>query len=103
MTSPAHDLLLFQIKALGLPEPNLEFRFHKTRRWRFDAAYPSHKLAIEVSGAVWTQGRHTRGEGYSKDCVKYNEAAIQGWRVLHFTTAMVESGEAMGVIERALR
>ena len=27
-----------------------EFRFHETRKWRFDYAFPSHKIAIEVDG-----------------------------------------------------
>ena len=37
------------------------------------------------------------------DCEKYNEAALASWKVLRFTAAMVRNGEALGVIERALR
>lgn len=68
-----------------LPVPEKEHRFDKTRRWRFDFAYPKIKLAIEIEGAVWTQGRHTRGIGFIKDCEKYNAATLQGWKVLRYT------------------
>lgn len=95
--------LAVQCRAIGMPEPVTEFRFHKTRRWRFDYAWPHHKLALEVDGGVWTQGRHTRGAGVEKDCEKYCEAVVQGWRILRVTTRHVRSGQALGWIERALQ
>ena len=92
---------LFQIRALELPMPEREYRFHPVRKWRFDFAYPDRMLAIEIHGGVWTQGRHTRGSGFTKDCEKYTEAAILGWRILHFTSTHVETGDAVGKLERA--
>lgn len=59
-----------------------EYRFHPTRRWRFDYAIPSKKIALEVEGGVFTQGRHTRSTGFLGDMEKYNEAARLGWRVV---------------------
>lgn len=59
-----------------------EFQFHPTRRWRFDYAIPSHKIALEVEGGVFSKGRHTRGAGYIGDIEKYNEATRLGWRVV---------------------
>lgn len=59
-----------------------EFQFHPTRRWRFDYAIPSHKIALEVEGGVFSKGRHTRGAGFIGDIEKYNEAARLGWRVV---------------------
>ncbi|WP_114752330.1 hypothetical protein [Pleomorphovibrio marinus] len=59
-----------------------EFRFDPNRRWRFDFALPHYKIAIEVEGGVWTQGRHTRGSGFVKDIEKYNRAAALGWRLV---------------------
>lgn len=62
-----------------------EYRFYDKRRWRFDFAIPSRKIAIEIEGGVWTNGRHTRGKGYIGDMEKYNFAALLGWRILRFT------------------
>ena len=66
----------------ALPTPHLEYVFAPPRKWRFDFAWPEQKVALEVEGAVWTRGRHTRGSGFVKDMEKYNLAAIMGWRVL---------------------
>jgi len=63
-----------------------EYRFHPTRRWRFDFAIPEHKIAIEIEGGIFVRGRHTRGAGYQKDCEKYREATILGWQLLRYTT-----------------
>lgn len=59
-----------------------EFQFHPTRRWRFDYAIPSHRIALEVEGGVFSKGRHTRGAGFIGDIEKYNEATRLGWRVV---------------------
>lgn len=92
----------FHMDAAGVPEPVREFRFHPTRRWRFDFAWPEQKVAAEVEGGTWTGGRHTRGSGFEKDCEKYNAATALGWRVFRFTAGMVNSGEALNTIEAAL-
>lgn len=62
-----------------------EYIFHPTRKWRFDYAIPSLKIAIEIDGGVWTNGRHNRATGYLGDLKKFNAAASLGWRVLKFT------------------
>lgn len=54
-----------------------EYKFHPTRRWRFDYFHKSG-VAIELEGGVYTGGRHTRGTGFLKDMEKYNEAASRG-------------------------
>jgi len=77
-----------------------EYKFHPTRKWRFDFAWPLEKFAVEIEGGVWSGGRHTRGKGFIEDCIKYNEAVMLGWRVIRVTTDMVQSGEAMIYIER---
>ena len=62
------DTLLKQVG--GCPAPVKEYRYAKPRRWRFDRAWPEQKVAVELDGGVYTQGRHTRGAGYEKDCEK---------------------------------
>ena len=79
-----------------------EHRFHPTRRWRFDLAWPDKKVAVEVDGGAFISGRHARGAGIRSDCEKFSEAAAMGWRVLRVLPEHVESGQALGWIERAL-
>jgi hypothetical protein len=64
----------------GAEPPVREHRFHAERRWRFDFAWPSIKLAVEIEG----RGRHQTVVGFRNDCEKYNEALRMGWRVLRF-------------------
>lgn len=90
------------VRLCSLPRPEREFRFCPPRRWRFDFAWPSEKIAVEIEGGTWTNGRHTRGRGFEQDCEKYNEAVLLGWRVLRFPTAAVESGQAAAVVARLL-
>ena len=62
-----------------------ELQFHPDRKWRFDYAFPSRKIAIEIDGAIWTLGRHNRPRGYLNDMEKLNTAASMGWLVLRFS------------------
>lgn len=75
-----------------------EYRFHPIRKWRFDFAHIKMRIAVEIEGAVYTRGRHTRGTGYLKDCEKYNEAQMLGWKVLRYSTT--QTGEMVRDIER---
>jgi very-short-patch-repair endonuclease len=99
--SGAERLLLLHLRAAGLPEPVHEYRFHPSRKWRFDFAWPAAMLAVEVEGGAWIAGRHVRGRGFEADCEKYNKAVLLGWRVLRFTSAMVEDGHALCILEQA--
>ena len=83
--------------------PILEHRFAPPRRWRFDLAWPSLRLALEIEGGTWTGGRHVRGKGYERDCDKYNAAALAGWTVLRATTAMLRDGRALALLQQALK
>jgi very-short-patch-repair endonuclease len=84
-----------QCQLAGLPIPVAEFRFHPVRKWRFDFAFIAVKLAIEVDGGAFVQGRHTRGAGWLKDQEKLNTATVLGWRVLHVTPKQVADGTAL--------
>ena len=94
--------LLQQIRWAKLPEPKTEYRAIPDRRFRFDLAYPKIRLLIEVQGGIWRKGGHSTGKGISRDYEKNNLAVQNGWRVLYFTAEMIESGEALAMIEKEL-
>lgn len=96
-------LLLWQVAAVRLPEPVTEHRFLPPRRWRFDVAWPAHKVAVEVDGGTWIGGRHVTGAGFERDAEKLNTAAVEGWLVLRVTPAMVDDGRALRFVERAIQ
>lgn len=103
MKSEAHILLEIHLKELGLTFVP-EFQFHDTRKWRFDYVIPNQSpsaptVAIEIDGGVWTQGRHTRGQGYLGDLEKFREAAAMGYAVYRFSTQEVLNGKAREFIK----
>lgn len=104
MKGRAIDALVEQI--LFAPEigeePALEYRFHPGRKWRFDIAFPQRKIAIEYEGIMTGKSRHTTITGFARDCEKYNEAVIAGWRVLRFTYDDVRSGKALDALIRLI-
>ncbi len=91
-----------QCELSGLPMPVEEFRFHSVRRWRFDYAFIAQRLAVEIDGGGFVNGRHSRGSGIEKDCEKLAEALALGWRVLRVTPKHVKSGQALTWITRLL-
>lgn len=104
LTSTAADTLIWQLKMALHRTAEREWRFHKSRRWRFDVALPDVKLAIEINGGAFLKdgGRHTRGPGYRADCEKLAHAAILGWRVIPCLPEQVKSGLVLRYVEQAL-
>lgn len=68
-------------------KPEQQYRFHASRKWRFDYAWPAMKLAVEIDGGQWIAhgGRHNT----DGDREKLNAAAVLGWRVLRYSGAML--------------
>lgn len=93
-------MLVEHINQERLPMPVVEHRFHATRRWRFDLAWVELRIAAEVEGGVYSNGRHVRGKGYEADMNKYNEATIMGWKVLRFSTGQVKQRLAIQTLMR---
>jgi len=89
----------------ALPKPELEYRFHPERMWRFDFAWPKYKLALEVDGGVFLPGagRHNSGAGFSGDCEKLNSAAVIGWRILRVFPKDLLKIETIEMVRRAMR
>lgn len=94
------DKLMEMIKHTpGIPVPVRQYRFSKGRHWRADFAWPDQRILLEVEGGAFIGGRHVRGMGFTKDCVKYNAAAMLGWMVLRFTTLQIRNGLAIETIK----
>jgi very-short-patch-repair endonuclease len=79
-----------------------EYRFHPTRKWRFDYAIPAKKIAIEYEGQPYriAKGGHNTIKGFQSNCEKYNEATLLGWKVLRFTAKMIENGTAFKQLDK---
>ena len=93
------DLFIMLCKEHGLPLPEKEFRFHPPRRWRIDYAWSEHKLAVEIEGGRWIQGRHNRPIGFKLDMEKYNQLAMDGYWLLRFTPEEVKNGYAVDCVK----
>lgn len=91
-----------EINLIGLPVYEKEVRFHPVRKWRFDYAWTELKIALEIHGGVFTNGRHTRGKGFTEDKVKMNTAQLLGWIVIEATTKQVKDGQMLNWINKAL-
>lgn len=111
MTREVFAGLVFHCRALGLPEPVAEFRFHPVREWMFDAAWPDHRIALEQEGVVYAKeqgdhrlgGRHTSRAGFVGDLEKYSEAFKLGWRLLRCLPSQVTDGQALTAVAIVLR
>ena len=101
--SEPHDLFTVFCKSEVGYEPVREFRFHPTRKWRFDYAIPALKIAVECDGGVWTGGRHVRPQGYLRDMEKFNAAAELGWIVLKFTPQQLVTRATLDTLRETIK
>jgi len=90
-----------QLRALKIPHAR-EIRLIDGRRWRWDFLI-NFTDAVEVQGDIWRKSGHTTGKGITRDCEKANAATEAGYRLLFFTPKMIQSGEAIAIIERLLK
>lgn len=102
---------------LKIPEPTPEYRFHKTRRWRYDFAWPEYKIALDVEGGIYGRGRpcptcgisrtgaHSSVSGILRDIERGNAAALDGWLVLRVLPEELEleNGKAYNLLEQAFK
>jgi len=72
------------LHAMGIAY-ELEYRFHDLRKFRFDIAILDFKVGIEYEGLMSEKSRHTTIDGFTMDCIKYNLAQLNGWKVLRYT------------------
>lgn len=89
--------------ARGLPRPVPEARFHETRKWAIDFYWPNERVAVEVDGAIWTGGRHTRGSGWVADAEKRRAMAAAGILLVPITPDDVATGIWVEPVREAMR
>ena len=99
--SRPENLFALHVRAARLPVPEREYRFC-SRRFRFDFAWPKQKIAVEIQGGIYSQGRHSRGIGQESDYEKLALALIDGWQVLLVSPGQVKNGKALGWVETLL-
>lgn len=102
------DRLIRMLREHGLPPFKTEHAFAVSigRQWRFDIAWPSRKVAVEIEGGIFgkgsgensvpcptckqtPKGAHGTVSGILRDCEKYNAAVLLGWRVYRVPTHLV--------------
>ncbi len=92
----------FYFEPFGLPAPVPEWRFHPTRLWRLDWAWPDYLIGVEQDGGLWVSGRHSRGAGRLGDYEKDREAMVLGWRIGRFSPQEVKKGVAAEWVKRMI-
>lgn len=66
-----------------MPEPEPEHMGLKPRKFRFDYAWPSHKVALEIEGNIFSAyAGHRSVTGMLRDIDKYSLAASHGWLII---------------------
>lgn len=95
----------FWCRALKLPTPQRNFRFHPVRRFEIDWAWPEQKVGIEIQGGIFIPGggAHSRPMNIVRDMTKHNLLLDAGWRVWHYTPREVIDGIAIQHIDKVLR
>lgn len=86
-----------------------EYRFHSTRKWRFDFLITGAKIkdpgiVCEYNGGLFLpKGGHQNFKGAMRDWAKGNEAQMMGFLYLQFGPIETKTGEALNVIGRAIQ
>lgn len=109
------------IREEGLPDPESEYKFHPTRKWRFDLAWPDHHIAVEIEGGLyggrkskkdgsptqcpecgrWPPGAHSSITGIRRDIEKYNAAQALGWQL--YRVIPTELTKVIPLLKKAMR
>lgn len=92
---------VFDAEKIPGAEAANEFAFDETRKWRFDFAWPSQKVAVEIDGFGYG---HQAQQNIAAGHEKQNAAIEQGWRVLRFTSRQLGSKQGVSdAVEQVCR
>ena len=86
------SLFVLWLRMFDLPEPEQQYKFHPTRKWKFDFCWPDQKVAVEIEGITPEGGRHQRWQGFMGDAEKYEAALRLGWRVYRVPGPWLKDG-----------
>ena len=93
-----NDTFAFHLDAVGIPYER-EYKAIPGRKFLFD--FKVGNVLIELQGGIYQYNpSHASAGGIRRDAEKMNLAVMNGYKVLHFTTDMVASGEALEMVER---
>lgn len=101
-SSRLETLAAWHLQAAQIPKPEREMRFHPERRWRWDMCWKPQMVALEIEGAIYVNGRHTRGAGFEADLEKHNAAQLLGWTVIRVTERHINDGRMVDWVREAL-
>lgn len=87
---------------LGLDGSDLttEYHWHPIRKWRFDVAFPSRKVAVEFVGMGFG---HQRIGALANEHERENAAVELGWRILQIDNARMSMTRLPAFIEQVCR
>ena len=95
----------------NIDTPEAEYRFHEKRKWLFDYAWPSRKIALEIEGGIYGHGKkcrvcgrkapgaHSSVIGIMRDIEKYNNAQVLGWKVIRVMPSELMTIKAIALIK----
>ncbi len=86
--SPLESDMLNLLKDRDMPMPKLQYEVWQWERFiaRLDFAYPEQRVAIEVDGFRYHDGR----QAFDADRARSNEIQAMGWLVLRITSKHLE-------------
>lgn len=96
--SPLERKFAEKWQSLSAPAFVTQHKFHPSRRWKFDFAWPLVRVAAEIHGATFAGGRHVNGLGYWGDRIKINAAQRLNWKVFELVAQDVEDQRVLGEI-----
>ena len=98
--SEAAFVVYWRLLAADLPEPEREYRFHPTRKWRLDFAWPEYRLGVEIDGQV-----HAIRGKRNRDAEKSRALNDLDWRVQRYTSDDMRDRpiQVIEEVERILR
>ncbi len=95
----------FQLKYHEIPPHISQFKFHETRKWAVDFAWPNHRIIVEIEGGIWIKGGagHSHPISIERDIEKYNQVSLYGYRLFRFTDKEIRSGAAINLLKEVFK